>query len=135
MFFTIKRIFILLFVLAFKANCAQVSNADSVNAKESMILVNPEQMPEYPGGDDAMLKDIRENLNYTSNCENIAGRVIVSFWVNEDGTLSDFCVVKSVCRSLDLAALYAFKKLKTFIPGFTNGKAVRTKMHIPIIFR
>ncbi len=129
-----KRILIFIFALAFKANYAQVSSADSVNEKETMIFVNPEQMPEYPGGDRAMLRLIRDSLTFPDNCEKLPGRIVVSFFVNEDGTLSDAAIERGLCERFDVAVIAVLKKLKHFIPGYMNGKAVRTKLVLPIRF-
>lgn len=131
---TMKQILILLSVLCFNANKAQVSNNDSMAWQTNTVLVTPEQMPEYPGGDGAMLRQIIDSLVYPNHCDNIPGKVVVSFIVNENGTLSDAKVERGLCEQFDAAVIEVLKKLKHFIPGYTNGKAVRTKLVLPIRF-
>ncbi len=134
MFFKMKRTLILLFVLAFKASYAQVANLDSVDTQTKSLFAYPEQMPEYPGGETAMLRLIKDNLAYPNYCEHIPGKVVVSFIVNENGTLSDAKIERGWCEQFDLAVIDVLKKLKHFIPGYIKGKAVRTKLVLPIRF-
>jgi TonB family protein len=129
-----KQTLIFFFVLVLKTNYAQVSNVHNIDSSTKSVFVYPEQMPEYPGGDGAMLQLIRYSLIYPEGCEKLPGRVVVAFWVNEDGTISDAAIVSGLCVRFDAAVIAVLKKLKHFIPGYTNGKAVRTKLVLPIRF-
>ncbi len=88
----------------------------------------------YPGGTQAMLKDISRNFDYpTIARENgISGRVIVNFVVEKDGSISNVKVTRGLGYGLDEAAVNAVKKLKRFSPAKQDGKSVRSYYSLPI---
>ena len=96
-----------------------------------------EQMPQYPGGDDAMMKFIQKNIKYPDleRESDIQGRVVLGFIVNVDGSLSDITVRKSVSHGLDKEAIRVVKLMPNFIPGRQQGKAVRVQYMLPIMFK
>jgi protein TonB len=96
-----------------------------------------EQMPNFPGGEEKLLKFISKNLIYPENAkkEKIEGRVICRFIVNRDGSVSDIKVVRSLDTSCDTEAIKVLKLLPKFIPGKQNGKNVRVWYTIPITFK
>ena len=65
----------------------------------------------------------------------IQGRVIVGFTVNEDGTLSDIKVMKSISPTFDEEAIRVVKSMPKWNPAKQNGKAVKTKYTVPVTFR
>jgi TonB family protein len=95
-----------------------------------------EQMPEYPGGDDKLEHYFKENLNYPSKEKEmgIEGRVICGFIVNEDGSLSDIKIVRSISEGCDEEAIRLIKNMPNWKPGKQNGKAVKVSYSLPIIF-
>ena len=96
-----------------------------------------EQMPSFPGGPAAMIEFIGRTIVYPVNAlkQNLQGRVIVSFIVERDGSLSNAIVVKSVAPDMDKEALRVVKKMPRRIPGQQNGCKVRVKYTIPVTFR
>ena len=98
---------------------------------------NVEQMPEYPGGQAALLKYLAKNIKYPVVAEGngIQGRVIVTFVVERDGSITDVKVVKSVDPSLDEEALRVVKAMPKWKPGMINGKPVRVKETVPVQFK
>ena len=96
-----------------------------------------EQMPMFPGGATALFDYLSENIKYPEDCEkdSIEGRVIVTFVVEKDGSLTEAKVVKGVHPSLDEEALRAVKGMPKWIPGAWNGERVRTKYTIPVTFK
>ena len=96
-----------------------------------------EQMPSFPGGATALFDYLSENIKYPEDCEkdSIQGRVIVTFVVEKDGSLTEAKVVKGVHPSLDEEALRAVKGMPKWIPGAWNGERVRTKYTIPVTFK
>ena len=96
-----------------------------------------EQMPEYPGGDEAMMKLIQQHITYPSDARemNLQGRVVLGFVVNEDGSLDSFAVKRGLWPSIDAEALRVVRLLKDFKPGKQQGKAVRVSFVLPIMFR
>ena len=65
----------------------------------------------------------------------VQGRVIVSFVVERDGSITDVKVVKSVDQALDKEAMRVVKSMPRWIPGKQNGQAVRVKYTVPVTFR
>jgi len=104
---------------------------------ENYVFVTVEKMPEFPGGDVALLKWISEHINYpTIAAENgIQGRVACNFVVNADGSVSDVQVTKPLDPNLDKEAIRVLKMLPRFKPGEQRGKPVRVKYSVPVRFK
>ena len=96
-----------------------------------------EVMPEYPGGRSAMQYFLQTQMVYPVEArkKGVQGRVIVSFVVEKDGTLSQAKVVRSIEANLDEESLRVVKSMPRWNPGRQNGKAVRVKYTVPIVFR
>ena len=90
-----------------------------------------------PWGQKALLEYLTANVRYPDDCEDtcVQGRVIVSFMVERDGSLSEAKVMKSVYPSLDEEALRVVNSMPKWCPGKLNGKAVRIKYTIPVNFK
>ena len=104
--------------------------------KEAEIFVIVEVLPEYPGGDEARIKFMKENLVYPKWAREaqLEGRVMVGFVVEPDGRLTNFSIVRSVAPVLDEEALRVAKMMPRWVPGKQRGKAVRVQFQIPITF-
>jgi TonB family protein len=96
-----------------------------------------EQMPEYPGGMQELFSYLSKNIHYPKDAEEqqLQGRVIATFVVMKDGSISNAKVVKSVSPSLDEEALRCINGMPNWIPGKQKGQAVNVKYTIPISFR
>ena len=96
-----------------------------------------EQMPSFPGGPQALLNYLSEHINYPEGYEEICiqGRVVITFVVEKDGSLSDITVVKSLEKAFDEEALRAVKSMPKWIPAMQNGEPVRVKFAVPVTFR
>ncbi len=94
-----------------------------------------DENPHFPGGNGAMLDWLSKNIHYTSGCASIHGRVVVSFFVEQDGSLSDIELVQKVDPELDNEVLRVVKAMPKWIPVVHNGKAIRAKYTLPITFR
>ena len=95
-----------------------------------------EQMPEYPGGPKALMEFLNNNVQYPAEAEKagIQGRVIATFVVEKDGSISQPTVVKSVNPLLDAEAIRVISAMPNWIPGKQNGKVVRVKYTVPLSF-
>ena len=93
--------------------------------------------PEFPGGQQAVLQFLRENVKYPAIArENrIQGRVVVQFTINTDGSVTDLSIARSVNDVLDKEALRVISLMPNWTPGYLNGKPVRVRYSIPINFR
>lgn len=95
-----------------------------------------EEMPEFEGGDKAMMEHLAKVIIYPKEAadKKIQGRVMVSFVVEKDGTLSEVKVARGIDPLLDAEAVRAVSTLK-FRPGRLDGKPVRCRFMIPVNFR
>ena len=105
--------------------------------KSNMVYDVVEVMPQYPGGQTAMLKYIMENIKYPKQImeEGIQGRVTVSFIVEKDGRVSNVRLLRSVQPSLDKEAIRVVKSMPKWTPGKQNGKPVRVRFNLPVMFK
>ena len=111
--------------------------ADEKPKEEEKVFDVVEQMPEFPGGQGALLKWISDNIKYPAIAEEngIQGRVVCTFVVERDGSVTDVQVARSVDPSLDKEAKRVLTKMPRWIPGKQNGSAVRVKYTVPVTFR
>ena len=102
----------------------------------SKIFVDYEQPASFRGGQEALLAFLAQNVSYPPNYEGCAqGRVVVSFTINEDGSIIEPKVEKSVCKELDAEALRVVGLMPKWIPAKYYGKAKKEKVFIPITFK
>jgi protein TonB len=96
-----------------------------------------EEMPSFPGGQGALMSYLASNIKYpvVAQENGVQGRVIVSFVVERDGSISDVRVARSVDPSLDREAQRVVKSMPRWKPGKQNGSAVRVKYNVPVVFR
>ena len=115
----------------------QVVVTEQPKEEETKIFEVVEQMPSFPGGDAALMAFLSKNIKYPVVAEEngIQGRVIATFVVERDGSITDVKVVKSVDPSLDKEAVRVLKSMPKWIPGKQNGSAVRVKYTVPVTFR
>ena len=94
-------------------------------------------MPQFPGGLAELMKFLGQNVRYPEEAHknNIQGRVIVTFIVEKDGSISEAHVAKSVDPLLDAEALRVVNSMPNWIPGRQNGEPVRVKYTVPITFK
>ena len=105
--------------------------------KNNMVYDVVEVMPQYPGGQIAMLKYIMENIKYPEQAmkEGIQGRVAVRFIVEKDGSISDVKPILSVHPLLNKEAVRVVESMPKWTPGKQNGKPVRVRFNVPVMFK
>ena len=105
--------------------------------EEQQIFHVVEEKPEFPGGMDECLKFIGKNIKYPTIAQEngVQGRVIIQFVVNQDGSIVDPVVMRSVDPYLDKEALRVIKMMPKWKPGKQRGKAVRVKYTVPVTFK
>lgn len=96
-----------------------------------------EQMPEFPGGAAAMMRYLQENIKYPPEAakNNIEGRVIVQFVIDETGQVGEVKVVRPVSEELDAEAVRVVKTFPKFEPGRQDGEAVSVWYTLPVMFK
>ena len=105
--------------------------------EENKVFDVVEQMPSFPGGMAALMAYLQKNIKYPPVAEEngIQGRVVCSFVVERDGSVTDIKVAKSVDPSLDKEAVRVVSTMPRWIPGKQNGQSVRVKYTLPVTFR
>lgn len=105
---------------------------DSLNTDDTIFVFEPQ--PSYPGGSAALNNFIKTHLKYPRHSKNIKGKVFIGFIVNEDGSLTDFEIVRGLAEPFNNSALGVLKRMPNWIPAKRDNKPLRVKMVIPITF-
>jgi periplasmic protein TonB len=112
---------------------------DNLTPKSDSIYTKVDVMPEFPGGMKELGKyvDGKNNHYYPKEARKnkIEGKVMIQFIINEDGTPSDFKVVKGIGYGCDEAALEAFKKMPKWTPATVNGKPVKFQTQMGYLYK
>lgn len=125
---------LLLLALMLLSSVTMTAQDDEQVALQDSTL---ESMPSFPGGQTALFQFLSRTIKYPVLAEynKIQGRVIVGFYVDVDGTVTDVQVKKSVDPTLDKEAIRVVKSMPKWNPGKKNGKPVRVEYTMPITFR
>ncbi|MDR0602676.1 MAG: energy transducer TonB [Bacteroidales bacterium] len=113
-----------------------VEDTREEEVKEAEIFTVVEELPEFPGGDEARQKFLKDNLEYPRIAREtgLEGRVQIGFVVEPDGRLTNFKVLRGRAPSLDEEALRVAKLMPKWKAGKQRGKAVRVQYQMPITF-
>ena len=106
--------------------------------EEETIYNVVEDQPEFPGGMQALMKYLKDNIKYPSisRQNNSQGRAYINFIVNTDGAITDVEVMKSTNDVyLDKEAVRVVSGMPKWKPGKQQGKTVRVKYTLPVMFR
>lgn len=114
----------------------QLAKASRADDEVKGVVKAAEKMPEYEGGEKALLNFLGENIRYPESAlkDSIQGRVIVQFVISKSGNVSDVNVMRKVNPALDEEASRVVKLLK-FTPGEVDGKPVDCFYTLPVEFR
>lgn len=104
---------------------------------DSLLFEIVEEQPEFPGGLNAMMLFIRDNIKYPKEAldKKIEGTVVIQFVVEKDGSLSDIKIVRDPGGGLGKEGIRVVKLMPNWKPGMQRGQTVRVKMSAPIRFR
>ena len=96
-----------------------------------------EEMPEFPGGVDAMMEYLQKELRYPESAKEkgIQGRVTVQFIIDKEGNVTNSKETRSVDKDMDAEAIRLVKAMPKWKPGMQKGKAVAVKYTVPVVFR
>ena len=113
------------------------STIDLGFAKTDDVFDEVDEIPQFPGGMAGMMQYLSSNIRYPKDAKESGaqGRVIVSFIIEKDGSISNAKVAKPTYSSLDEEALRVVSNMPKWTPGKQNGEAVRVKYSIPVSFR
>ena len=126
---------VLLFIFLF---CTLgVSAQSNTTSRTERLFDVVEEMPMFPGGNAALMDFLANNIKYPQVAEEngIQGRVVLTFTVEPDGSLTEVKVVRGVDIALDKEAIRVVKSMPKWIPGKQKGSAVRVKYTLPVTFR
>lgn len=106
-------------------------------AKEPEIFVVVEEMPRFPGGDQAMMRFIHTNLNYPDSAikYGIQGKVMVEFIIDETGRVTNARIVRGIGWGCDEEVLRIVNMMPKWTPGKQKGKPVKVRFVLPIRFQ
>lgn len=118
-----------LFMMALPMNAQSESSTKVYDAVD--------EMPSFPGGLNGLMTFLAQNMVYpvTAQENGVQGRVTVSFVVETDGSITDVKVARSVDPFLDREAMRIVKAMPKWTPGKKDGKPVRVKYTVPVVFR
>jgi len=105
--------------------------------KAEEVFETADQMPEYPGGNEAMSAFMVKNIKYpeAAKSKGVQGTVYISFVIGSNGKVSDVKVQKALSPELDAEALRVVKMMPDWKPAENDGKAVAVIMTLPVKFK
>ena len=108
--------------------------AETKSGKEFPCI--PETFPQFPGGHVALFEYLSKNIKFPKSKENedVKVRVVTTFTVEKDGSITHAKIVRSQGEAFDNEALRVINGMPKWIPGMQNGKAVSVKYTLPITF-
>jgi TonB family protein len=103
---------------------------------DSEVFIVVEDAPQFPGGDEARMKFLAENIRYPAEARdlNIQGTVFVSFVVEKNGRVSNIEVIRGIGGGCDDEVVRVVEKMPKWIPGKQDGEPVRVQFTMPVRF-
>ncbi len=103
---------------------------------ETSTIEFPDIDASFPGGTAEMMKYLQSSIVYPLEAieNNIQGKVYINFVVEKDGTINEVEVAHGVSPELDAEAIRVISEMPTWKPGTADGKPVRTKCRVPVVF-
>ena len=107
------------------------------NENEIFGDMDVSQMPEFPGGEEELLRYLAQNIQYPKRAVdgNTEGRVLLGFVVNKEGEIDDVIVIRSIGDGCDEEAVRVIHKMPKWKPGKNNGRLVNVFYNLPITFQ
>jgi protein TonB len=135
MILKLHSILVIAFLLGFSARTIAQNN---LAPNPDSVYTKVDTLPEFPGGMKALSKYVDgKNHHYPKEARknNIEGKVMIQFVINEDGTPSDFKVVEGIGYGCDEAALESFKKMPKWKPAMINGIPVKFQTQMGYLYK
>ncbi len=138
-----KLIVLLLFISPLFAEAQTDTLDNSIAPASSKLDISDtgiysfvEEMPEFPGGQNAMYSFLSKNLVYPKKAieNDISGKVYVQFVVRKDGALDNIKISKGLGYGCDEEVIRVLKLMPKWKPGKSNGKPVATQFTLPVAF-
>jgi protein TonB len=115
---------------------AQCDSLKPYFSDKPMLITVVEEMPQFPGGDEARIAFLKENIKLPANWpqDSITGKVFVTFLVDLEGNIKYPCILRGLDPILDSIALATIKKMPKWIPAKQRGVPMRELFNLPINF-
>lgn len=112
------------------------NTSSGTGSNEEEFTVSPEIMPEFIGGEDALIRFLNQKIIYPKYEieQEIEGTVIVEFMVDKDGSINDAKIIKGVTVGMNKEALRVVKMMPRWKPGIQGGEPVKVLFNVPITF-
>lgn len=103
---------------------------------DDVIFTVVEDHPVFPGGEEARIRFLQENLRYPKKARDAGdqGTVFVSFVIRKDGRIANVAVLRGVSPELDAEAVRVVKEMPAWTPARQRGEAVNVQFNMPIRF-
>ena len=110
--------------------------ADAAATDDNHIYELPDQMPSFPGGDEALYQWIYDHTQYPEECkeQGIQGRALAKFVVEKDGSIGQISITRSPHNALSDETIRLLKAMPKWKPAQYNGKTVRSYFNLPVMF-
>lgn len=110
---------------------------EEVITGDDEIFIAVDQQPEFPGGYEAMMAFVKQNMRYPANARKmkIEGTVHVSFVVSKTGEISDVKVLRGIMTTCDQEAVRVVQLMPPWKAGKQNGRNVNVRFILPLKFR
>ncbi len=127
------QVCLLLFFLQYQLSAKVRTCQDSIPGE---IHRKVDQLPSFPGGQQALFAFLAENLNapFSPQANKTLGQVVVKFVVFKDGTIGNIGIMKSLAPAEDEEAIRVVKAMPKWIPGKLKGEDVNVEMGLPVRF-
>ena len=114
-----------------------IARLNQVEEYDTAVIIEKNRDAVFQDGRTALLRYIYQNIQYPSLAlkQRINGRVVCSFIVNEDGSISDITLVQGVYIFLDEEVLRVISSMPLWNPALQDGKAIKIKYIMPVVFR
>lgn len=105
-------------------------------AQETTIFTVVEEAPSFPGGEEARIRFLKENIRYPEEAKQlgIQGKVYITFVVETDGSITDIKILRGIGAGCDEEAIRVIKQMPNWIPGKQRAHPVRVQFNLPISF-
>ena len=103
---------------------------------EEEVFDAVDQKPEFPGGEEALLKYLAEQMKYPVIAQEngVEGQVVVTFIVEKDGSITQPQIIRDIGGGCGLEALRLVRAMPRWEPGKVNGEPVRVAFTLPVRF-
>lgn len=132
-----KKTIFLLSMLLTAAIVTCTPTTASAQTDSEKVYNSCQVMPQFPGGERAMMEFIATNLKYPQQAvkDDVQGMVLVDFVINTEGKATDPKIVRSLSPECDAEVIRVVSLMPAWTPGQQDGKTVNVKYTLPVMFK